>query len=233
MKNIIFIPARSGSKGIPNKNIVKINGKTLISYTYAFAEYIKKKYENFDILISTDSNNILKKIQNKNYKIDYLRPKLLAGDKSNVVDAVLDGVKWYENNIDNIDNILMLQPTSPYRIKNDFYSFYNNFVNNKKKRSLVSVIKVKEHPSECVEIDNNKWSYLVEPNKNNYGRQSYRQNYFFIDGSFYMASKSFLLKYNSFLVKNITKFHTLSHNWPMDIDSFDDLKLLKSSNMLR
>ena len=232
MKNIIFIPARSGSKGIPNKNIVKINGKSLISYTYAFAEYIKKNYKNFDILISTDSSDILKKLKNKNYNFDYLRPKSLAGDKSNVADAILDGINWYENNIDNINNILMLQPTSPYRIKNDFNSFYKNFI-NKKKQALVSVIRVKEHPSECIEIKNNKWSYVVEPKKNYYGRQSYGQNYYFIDGSFYMASKFFLLKHKSFLVKNITKFHTLSHNWPMDIDSFEDLKLLKSSNMLK
>ena len=71
---------------------------------------------------------------------------------------------------------------------------------------------MKEHPSECIYYNKNKWNYIVNPIKKSYGRQSYDPNYFFIDGSYYLSKKKFLQKNKSFFVKKDTKFFQLSHN---------------------
>ncbi len=232
MKNLIFIPARSGSKGIKNKNLSVINNKSLIDYSFDFANKIKRKYKNFDILFSTDSEKILNKTLKFNYNYKYLRPKYLSKDKSLVIDAILHGAAWYETDQEKVENIIMLQPTNPYRLFKDYENLYTKFLKNKK-YPIVSVIKMKEHPSECIIIKKNEWQYLVESDKKFYGRQSYDNNYFFIDGSFYISSLKFLKKNKSFIVKNQTNFFELSHNYPFDIDEKNDLNLIKSFKFLR
>ena len=124
-----------------------------------------KKIKNFDILLSTDSKKNFKKTEKFKYNYNYIRPKSLSGDRSLVIDAILHGIKWYELNLEKIDNVLMLQPTNPYRIYKDFETLFNQFT-KKEYSSYVSVIKMKEHPSECIYYYKNKWDYIVSSKKN-------------------------------------------------------------------
>jgi len=224
LKNLIIIPARAGSKGVKNKNLKIIKKKCLIDYSIDFAQKIIKEFKNFDLLISTDSKSILSR--NKINKYEYLRPKKLASDKSLVTDALIHCVNWYENEVNEVDNILMLNPTSPLRLLSDFKSLFNKFKKNTD-RPVVSVIKMKEHPSECVQINNRKWSYLKRPPKTYYGRQSYVGKYFFIDGSFYMINKKTLKKNKSFFISK-TKFHILKNNILLDLDTKEDIKYFRN-----
>ncbi len=77
-ENLCIIPARKGSKGIKNKNIIEFLGKPLIEHTFHIAKKIQNK---FDILVSTDSSDV-QKIANK-YNFYFLgkRPSYLSGDK--------------------------------------------------------------------------------------------------------------------------------------------------------
>ena len=117
-ETLIFIPARSGSKRIKNKNIRKINGKPLIYWTI---KYAKKYSKNEDILVSSDSS-IIKKLSTKE-KIKFLkRPKRLSGDNANVYFAVVhtspirpknmisDGIKILKKN-KNFQNLIHLEKT--------------------------------------------------------------------------------------------------------------------------
>ena len=73
MKILIFIPARGGSEGIKNKNLVKINKKPLIKFTIDLAKKIKK----YDIFVSSDSKKIINYCKSLGVKINYVRPKKL------------------------------------------------------------------------------------------------------------------------------------------------------------
>ena len=90
MNVIAVIPARKGSKSIKNKNIIKINKKSLIEYTFTEVEksILKKSF------ILTDSQKI-KNIAKK-YKInnDYIRPKKLSQDKTSLLDNLTHFYKW-------------------------------------------------------------------------------------------------------------------------------------------
>lgn len=108
-----IIPARGGSKRIPNKNIRLFNGRPLIYYT------IKQALESklFDrVIVDTDSQEIAEIAKKYRAEIPFLRPKELAGDKARVVDAIihmLDKLKEEQNY--EPTNVVVLQTTSPLR----------------------------------------------------------------------------------------------------------------------
>ena len=60
-----------------------------------------------------------------------------------------------------------------------------------KLKSLVSVIPMKEHPYECIEMHNNDWKYLAKSKKQAIRRQDYKSNFYFIDGSYYIIDVKF------------------------------------------
>ena len=77
MQIIAIIPARGGSKGIPNKNIKKLNGKPLIAYSIEKA--LESNYIN-DVYVSTDCPLIAKIGREYNAKVPILRPKEFSQD---------------------------------------------------------------------------------------------------------------------------------------------------------
>ena len=83
--NLCIIPARKGSKGIKNKNIVNFLGKPLIQHTFDTAKKIKN---NFDILVSTDSRYIKKLALKNGLNFLGIRPKSLSGDKVETKDVL-------------------------------------------------------------------------------------------------------------------------------------------------
>jgi len=112
MKNIFIIPARSGSKGIPDKNIKPISGIPMFVWSIIHAKFIANK--NDMILVSSDSDKYLN-IAKKWGAIPIKRPLRLATDKSFTEPVMTHAIS--KININQDDNIILLQPTSPLRSK--------------------------------------------------------------------------------------------------------------------
>lgn len=218
MKFLTIVPARAGSKGIKNKNFVNFLGKPLIEHTLDFA----KKIRNNKILICSDYKKI-NKFEKKFKTIQgYVRPKKLSKDKTTLNKTLDHAIKWILKigNID-FDYILVLQPTSPIRLLQDFKKILK-ILNKEKPKSICSVVKVKHHPEEYVKkVNKNNWSFLIK--SKNKQRQNY-DNYFFIDGSFYFVKKTFFLKNKKIISKN-SHYFPLSISFPVDLDDPIDLKL--------
>lgn len=108
MNNIAVIPARKGSQGLKNKNLLKIDNKTLIERTIEFAIESKMFTR---IILTTDYDNI-------NNNIEYRkRPKELTKENTTMVEVIKDVIDNCD--INKEDNIILLQPTSPFRNKKD------------------------------------------------------------------------------------------------------------------
>ena len=214
---LAFIPARGGSKGIPKKNIIKLNNKPLIQYTL---DLCRKNLNVDDYFVSTDSREIKKVLSKLDYINEYKRPKNLSNDSASMVDTVLHGVKWYEKkNKVKVNSIILLQPTSPIRDIDELNSAIN-FFRKKKLKSLFSACDMRESPYECIELSKNlnSWKRLKTPAKNIKRRQDYLKKFAFIDGSFYITNIDFLRKNKSFVVKGISNFFLLGNNYKVDID---------------
>lgn len=112
LKIMAIIPARGGSKGIPNKNIVPLGGKPLISYTIKAAK--QSKYVN-RIIVSTDDEKIAEVSRQYGAETPFMRPAELAQDDSPVMPALYHAVEWLDKNEGyKSDILLMIQPTSPF-----------------------------------------------------------------------------------------------------------------------
>ena len=113
MKILAIIPARGGSKGIPRKNIVNLNGSSLIEYTINAA---LESNDITDIVVSTDDIEIAEISKELGAKAPFIRPENLAQDSSESSPVVKHALNFMENHMGyEYDAILMLQPTSPLR----------------------------------------------------------------------------------------------------------------------
>lgn len=113
MKYLAIIPARGGSKGLPNKNTLPLNGKPLIAWTIEQARQTRSIDR---IIVSTDSHNIQKISQKYGAETPFLRPDELANDTATTESAMQHCVEWLsEQEQYHADAIILLQCTSPFR----------------------------------------------------------------------------------------------------------------------
>lgn len=112
-KILVIIPARAGSKRIPNKNIKKFLGKPLIAYTIKQALSLRFVDR---VIVDTDSPKIAKIAKQYGAKVPWLRPAYLTRDNSQFVYSVLNVLKRFKKEEDYVPtHIMILQATSPLR----------------------------------------------------------------------------------------------------------------------
>ena len=116
MKSLFLITARGGSKGIPHKNIKPLNGKPLICYAIDVA---RQFVSDADICVSTDGDDIIKTVEDYGLRVPFKRPDELASDTAGSYEVILHAVKFYEDKGIHYDNVVLLQPTSPFRTIDD------------------------------------------------------------------------------------------------------------------
>ena len=145
MTNIAVIPARSGSKGLPDKNIRTFLGKPLIAYT------IKAALDSglFDqVIVSTDSKEYAHISEGFGASVPKLRSSELSGDEAGSWDVVREVVSWIDESESRgtIDTVCLLQPTSPARTAQDIIDAYTLYA-DKAAQCVVSVCE-EDHPIE-------------------------------------------------------------------------------------
>ena len=140
MKILITICARGGSKGIPGKNIKLLNGKPLIDFTIQVAKQFQRKFEGAELVLSTDSKEILKVAENCGLKSNYKRPDYLAGDIIGKIDTIKDVLLWKEDEEHcRYGYILDLDVTSPLRNLQDLSEAFEIIQQNEAAINLFSV----------------------------------------------------------------------------------------------
>ena len=147
-KAVALIPARSGSKRIKDKNILRINGHPLLAYTIKVAINCKL----FDrIVCVTDSRKYAKIAEKYGAEVPLLRPKNISHSKSPDIEWVTWIMKIL-NQENKYDIFSILRPTSPLRTVKMIKSAWNKFIKNKKCDSLRAIEKCKQHPGKMWKI---------------------------------------------------------------------------------
>ena len=155
-ETLIFIPARSGSKRVKNKNIRKINGKPLIYWTIKYAKTYVKDFE--DITVSSDSDYIHKISVEEKVRF-FKRPKYISGDKAQVYFALVHTLNKIRNS-KKYKYIALLQPTSPIRPKNLIIDAIKILEKNKNFQNLVHLEKTNYKVGSLSK--NNEWQPLYD-----------------------------------------------------------------------
>ncbi|MET2984686.1 acylneuraminate cytidylyltransferase family protein [Aureibaculum conchae] len=157
MKILGIIPARGGSKGVKKKNIKHLGNKPLLVYTIEVAEASALT----DVIVSTDDEEIAKVAKEYGGKVPFLRPEELATDNAKAIPviqhALVEAEKLYGK---EYDAVMMLQPTTPFKIVEDI----NNAIaimQNSNCDSVISVVDVEgHHPARMKFIEDDR---LIDP----------------------------------------------------------------------
>lgn len=143
---LITICARGGSKGIPGKNIKLVGGKPLLAYSAEVAKNFANKY-GADIVLSTDSKEILEAGVKCGIHTDYIRPDYLANDTCGKPDAIKDALLWAEKiNNKQYDYIIDLDVTSPIRTMEDIEKCLEILTGNEEALTVFSVNPCARNP---------------------------------------------------------------------------------------
>jgi len=218
------IPARGGSKGIPKKNIVDIAGLPLIGYTIDAA---KKSKLSDNFIVSTDCEEIRNYSLSLDGKVPFLRPSDLAHDTSSMIDVLIHSLKWFKKNYNHYpENIVLLQPTSPFRNGYDIDLCIDHY-EKLNAVSLVSVVEPHQHPMDMCYIKDGKFKRVnvFEDEVVNKGRQFYSK-FWFIDGGIYIRNVNELLETREMFCES-TKLVELDKDHGIDIDDEFTLKIAR------
>jgi len=218
MKILVVIPARSGSKGLPDKNIKSLNGKPLIHYSIEVAQQI---FNNEDICISTDSDKYIKIAEQTGLKVPFVRPETLSTDNATTQDVLLHCLGFYEQKGVFYDYILLLQPTSPFREKKHLEDIL--MANIEESDMIVSVKETDSNPY-YVLLEENEEGYLKRLMKGKFTRRQDCPKVYEYNGSIYLIKVSSLKEK---LISNFTKIkkYEMHSKYSLDIDSEIDFKL--------
>ena len=214
-KILAIVPARAGSKGIPNKNIRSFCGKPLLAYPIEVA----KKSGIFDrIIVDTDSEEIAAIGKKFGAEAPYLRPKHLATDKAVVIDAVLLLLQRLKKDGYRPDIISLLQTTSPLREVEDVLGCYNLL----QKPGVDSVVTVCESHPRFYHLEGNGRLVLVNNETENIiNRQQVPMGYMLNGCTVYMIKTETFLKKKLFIYNGT--YAVVCPKWrSVDLDEIED-----------
>jgi CMP-N,N'-diacetyllegionaminic acid synthase len=218
MRILYLIPARSGSKGLPGKNTKILGNKPLISYSIDFALQNLKNGD--ELCISTDDENVIDIAIKKGINIPFKRPLELATDTSTTYDVLIHALNHYLILGKRFDALLLLQPTSPFRIENDLKSMLSLYDNNLD--MVVSVKIAKENPYFTLFEENN--GYIVKSKNKNFDRRQDCPEIYAFNGSIYLININSLMNFKINEFTKIRKF-VMPEERSIDIDSLADWAL--------
>lgn len=143
MRNLAIIPARSGSRGLPDKNVRELRGKPLLAYSIQAA---RDSGLFARVAVSTDSARYAQVAEKWGASVPFLRPAQLADDRASSWDVVIDVVNRLQALGESFDTIALLQPTSPARTAADIAAGYR-LLEERAADSIIAVCRVEHSPA--------------------------------------------------------------------------------------
>lgn len=220
MKNIAVIPARSGSKGLPDKNIKLLDGKPLLAYAIIAA----KKSGLFDtIYVSTDSEKYAQTAIQWGAEVPFLRPEKLAQDESSTWDSVREAIIQYKKTGKSFDTITLLQPTSPLRTGQDIINGFR-LLEEKNANVIIGVCEEEHSPlwSNTIPEDLNMKMFIRKEILHK--RRQDLPCYYRINGALYIIKTSMLERIENLYEENCFAY-IMDKRSSIDIDDAYDFKI--------
>lgn len=219
MKRIAIIPARSGSKGLKDKNIIDLCGKPLIAYS------IEAALETglFDhVIVSTDSEHYAEIAQHYGAEV-MMRGEALSNDKATTFMVLEDILK---NRLqESIDYFVLLQPTSPLRTSKHITEAIEKFESKIEYFDFLVSMKEAEHAKVLVNpIDDDESLKYFDTDFSNYRRQGYKD--YSPNGAIFIAKPDSYLEQKHFFGAKALSY-IMSAEDSVDIDGALDLVVAK------
>ena len=220
MKNIAIIPARSGSKGIPDKNIKALYGKPLIAWSIE-AALKSKMYDT--VMVSTDSERYADIARGFGAEVPFLRSSENSSDTSSSWDAVREVIQGYKEHGHKFDTFTLLQPTSPLRNADDIKGSFAQML-DKDARTIVSLCETEDSPYTCNTLPESMsmQDFFIEEYKNT--RRQDLPKCYRLNGAIYLSKVEEFLK-DGDIYANDCYAYIMDGTRSVDIDTDLDFKI--------
>lgn len=219
MKNIAIIPARSGSKGVKDKNIRPLNGMPLMAHTIRAAI---GSGEFDEVMVSTDSEQYAEIAREYGAQVPFLRSEATATDTASSWDMVEEVLDNYLKSGKEFDTFCLLQPTSPLRTAEDIRVAYQLF-RDKAEFAVVSVCEAEHSPLWCGQLPpDGEFTHFVDSDairQRQAGGRFYRLN-----GAIYIVRID-RFKKERFLYQEGSFAYIMPPERSVDIDTEIDFKI--------
>jgi CMP-N,N'-diacetyllegionaminic acid synthase len=218
-KFLAIIPARGGSKRLPRKNILNLNGKPLIRWSIEAG--LKSKYID-NVVVTSDSTEILDVSKSAGAEV-IDRPVELASDTSTTFDVI----KHVVGGTGGFDYIVLLQPTSPLRTAQHIDEAIE-ILFERSADAVVSVCEVDHSPlwSNTLPNNDNMSNFIRDDVLNK--RSQDLEVYYRLNGAIYICDVNRLLQEERFLLKENIFAYKMDKSVSIDIDEEIDLKIAQA-----
>jgi CMP-N,N'-diacetyllegionaminic acid synthase len=222
--NIAIIPARSGSKGLQDKNIRLLNDKPLIAYTIE-AALISGMFD--EIFVSTDSEKYAGIAKKYGANVPFLRSEELSSDIASSWDVVREVLSIFRELDKKFDTFALLQPTSPLRTSDDIMNAFK-LMSGKKANAVVSVCEVDHSPLWCNTLpENNSLCEFLNKELITKPRQQLK-TFYRINGALYIVNTTYFSNVSN-IYESDCYAYIMEKRKSIDIDDQTDFDI---ANML-
>jgi pseudaminic acid cytidylyltransferase len=215
---LAVIPARGGSKRIPQKNIRNFCGKPIIAYILE----IVKKSNLFEVIhVSTDSELIANTVHDLGFSVDFMRPPELADDYTPVMPVLKYVHGEYLNRGHQFDQVWSLMPTSPFLELDDLIKADKLFVQSNEKYSLWGVTEYNAPIEWAFKREDDGRLIPVSPGSFATRSQDIEEKYYDV-GSFALFSAKTVIESHGSGRDDRYMGYILPKHKAIDIDTLDD-----------
>lgn len=218
-KVIAIIPARGGSKGLPRKNILEVEGKPLLAWT--ITEGLKSKFID-KIILSSEDQELQEVAKKWDCEVPFSRPQELATDEANTADVIIHAMEELN---EVYDYIVLLQPTSPLRSHDDIDNCIEKCQKNNSS-SCVSVSEPEKSPFWMYFLNESNQMKPVIDIPNRPSRRQELPSIYALNGAVYVVKWKPFKKSKKFVTDD-TIAHIMPKERAIDIDTELDFNIFK------
>ena len=222
MSPVCLIPARGGSKGLPDKNLRAVGGLSLVGRAVLAARAFGRLagLDDLPIVVDTDSDAIAEEARRWGALVPFLRPPELAGDTVPTADSSLAALERLESQGSAVGDVILLQATSPLRSGADVLACWREY-DTRRAPSVISLVLAEHQPEIALRRDPGgtvQWNSGEPPARRQDSPEAYRPS-----GAVYVISHALLKRERRFIVPGVTRGVILPRERSVDVDTVEDL----------
>ncbi len=218
MRILGIIPARGGSKGIPNKNRKLLGGKPLLEYTVDAA---KGSQLLTDVIFSSDDTKLIALAKKAGVSTPFIRPEKLANDTAGSLGVVQHAITFMKSEGKEYDAVCLLQVTTPFRAEGLIDAAISRFKISEAD-SLVTVQKVPHHYNPHWTFEDEKGLLKIATGeKEIIKRRQELPEAFVRDGAIYLTKVDVIMQKESFFGDGTAYVETVADDY-VNIDTLED-----------
>tara|TARA_B110000483_G_C18147209_1_gene523968 strand:+ start:635 stop:1369 length:735 start_codon:yes stop_codon:yes gene_type:complete len=225
---LVVIPARGGSKRIPNKNVKEIFGQPMIYWPLM---EMQKIFSRENVLISTDSKMIQSVVERKGLDVPFMRPANLSDDFTGTAAVVQHALNWYEENVKDVDYVLTIYPTAVLLCDEAIRSAMTILSEDGDCDSVMSATHF-SFPIQRALFENDAgYAEMFEPQ--NYSKRSQDLVEAKHDAGQFYLSRASVVRNGALLTNSKVRLQLLHRNNVIDIDTFEDFEIAEEKLQMR